>query len=153
MLMFRGTSVAIREDDRLSLSPLTTVKTIAGTSLWLALTVLPVSASKSSVRCDVYSTRKISVREAYQNALSNNFQGWVRELECKYAKLKDEPLSDKPVFLPLLKAHLKLEQMSGGEILPGSRREGRSSECWRAEQGEIEHGKNSTTDPKLILVP
>jgi len=151
--MFRGTSVVIREDDRLSLSPLTTVKTIAGTSLWLALTVLPVSASKSSVRCDVYSARKISVIEAYQNALSNNFQGWVRELECKYAKLGDEPLSDKSVFLPLLKAHLKLEQMSGGEILPGSRREGRSSECWRAEQGEIEHGKNSTTGPKLILVP
>ncbi|OCK80003.1 ISP domain-containing protein [Lepidopterella palustris CBS 459.81] len=134
LLMFRGTSDAIREDDKLSLSPLTTLKTIAKTPIWLSLTVFPISASQSSVRCDVYSKSSSTIKITLLTALEQDFLNWVNGLEQRYLELLSVPLSNEPAFLPLLKAHLRLEKMAGREILPGSRQEGRSSECWRAEQ-------------------
>lgn len=122
----------------LNVSPITTLKTLPGSNLWLCITAFPLSAARTAVRCDVYSSASSFAPTPFKAQLEQLEQGiaaWVRELESSYVVVESGPLSKQSEFLPMLREHLREERMRGVEIMPGSRREGRSVEFLKGEQG------------------
>ncbi|KAF2490800.1 ISP domain-containing protein [Lophium mytilinum] len=121
----------------LNVSPITTLKMLPGSSLWLCITAFPLSAARTAVRCDVYSAASSFAPAPSQAQLEQLEQGvaaWVRGLESSYVVVESGPLSKQNEFLPMLREHLREERMRGVEIMPGSRREGRSVEFMKGEQ-------------------
>ena len=71
--------------------PLQTVYSDAGTSLWLCVTIFPRSATRSSIRYDVYTSHPkgaASVKKSVLEIMEREARSSVRRLEAEFALLK-----------------------------------------------------------------
>jgi hypothetical protein len=135
--LFRESSLDPGNSKELHISPVTTVVAFSNTSLWALLTILPISASQSILKCDIYTSRQDDcLKIADEEALNRHCASLVDALEQRYTELELSSTNDlEPVELPLLKEHLKRERLAGTQLLPGRREDGRSESFCRAEKG------------------
>jgi hypothetical protein len=68
-----------------SVFPATSIVVSREYSLWFALTVIPLSASQSRVRCDVYSARETrALAGDFSTGLFDLIRGRVSDVEKQY---------------------------------------------------------------------
>jgi hypothetical protein len=101
------------------------------------LSILPVSAEKSAIKYDIFTTTKEPLHSKDEEDLRSHLASHVQNLEERYAALKGSKPTKEPSILPVLKTHLKLERQAGTEILPGRRDEGMSASFCKAEKGML----------------
>ncbi|KAF2840754.1 ISP domain-containing protein [Patellaria atrata CBS 101060] len=127
---------------RLTVFPVTSIELIPNTPLWLLLTVLPSSASTSTVRCEVFTRRpgeRYKVTPELLKSIQENVTSRVKGLEDTYAPLREEMVateideSQTPI-LAMLREHIRLEQRAGREILPASPLRDEERGCGIAER-------------------
>ncbi|RGP73574.1 hypothetical protein FLONG3_6311 [Fusarium longipes] len=111
---------------RMNMFPLTVVHAPSGSNIWYQITYNPVSAAKTSVRCDVYSTRgseNSQIDKAIRENLEHEVMQRIRSLEAEqkkattfYDAVSTSHYQDK--IASVVEAHVKQERLRGCEIRP-----------------------------------
>ncbi|QSS63198.1 Rieske domain-containing protein [Histoplasma capsulatum] len=99
-------------------------------SIWYSVSITPIGASRSNIRCDVYGdlARKQVESQEISNHIKSILESRIREFETAYEALGSpgsfhkldgtHDQSAQEIILSHLKSHLKLERAAGEEILP-----------------------------------
>ncbi|EEU38933.1 uncharacterized protein NECHADRAFT_81422 [Fusarium vanettenii 77-13-4] len=124
------------------LGPLTTVSLKPSSPLWYQVTYSPDSVGQTTVRCDVYSTKKPGAY-AFDNAskasLKDQIQAMVHQHEGIYTKLTGPDFDtlgggyEQFKIADMVDAHLEKEKLQGQEIKPSAIQQCRSAAYMQAE--------------------
>ncbi|CAI6086643.1 unnamed protein product [Clonostachys chloroleuca] len=125
--------------------PLTTIHTKSGRPFWYQITLSPGSASSTTLRCDMYSTKQSEISQigeikaTLEAELNHTIQRYediymkalrqdatVGNLTENYAKIANN-----------VSKHLKQEEVEGSEIKPATVQQYQSAAFLKAEQSEI----------------
>ncbi|KAF4332211.1 dioxygenase subunit alpha yeaW [Fusarium beomiforme] len=112
---------------RLDIFPLTVVHTVSGSNCWYQLTYNPISATKTSVRCDVYSAKSSgspqldkTTRENLEQEVKQRIQGLEAEHKkvttFGYDVVSTSHYQEK--IASVVENHIKQERLRGCEIKP-----------------------------------
>ncbi|KAF2117973.1 hypothetical protein BDV96DRAFT_685594 [Lophiotrema nucula] len=134
IFMFRRAPINLGSSKTLYLAPSTMLFAFPKANIWVSCTILPVSATQCTLKCDVFTMKTAIIEDADVEALKIFITTHIHALEQHFDELKDVRPTDEPSLLPYLKAHLKLERLAGREIFPGRKEEGRSESFCKAEK-------------------
>lgn len=133
--MFRRPSLDVSQCKMFHVEPAMIVLTFPGSSIWVMMTVLPASADKCVVKCDVFTSEdgRMAISEAETKILKDYLDHIVRffEQQCEALKLVDP--KDPPQHA-VLKDHVRLERLAGSRIYPTRRDDKKSESFCKAEQ-------------------
>jgi hypothetical protein len=115
-------------------SPVTLVFIFPESKLWMTMTGLPVSASQTRIRHDIYSIDGRALSSTDENSLREFGASGIQAHEAHYAATKFIRFEGVPEHLPSLKAHLQLERHAGRVIYPAKRESGNSASFCKAEK-------------------
>lgn len=141
------------------LGPLTTVSPKPGSPIWYQVTYSPDSVGQTTVRCDVYSTKKPDAHAFDSSAKANledQIQAMVHQHEGIYTKLTgpdfdalgggcmfvehpnrdilaDDHLDEQGKIADMVDAHLEKEKLQGQDIKPATIQQCRSAAYMQAE--------------------
>jgi hypothetical protein len=134
--MFRLPPMKLENSVCQFLAPATLIVVFPHSDIWVTLLALPFSTTRCTVKCNIYSNCLDKIlNEADLDVTKSFLTSLITTLEDKYTAMKNSPLPlDETPILPLLKAHLKLEQLAGREIYPSKRDDKRSESFCKAEQ-------------------
>lgn len=117
----------------IELSSLTRVLRSAPGDLWLTISVVPVSQSKTSISCAFYTSQVEASKIFAVAAAKQEVVESVKLLEDKYVLVKEERLipdsSYQEPLLAELQAHTRLERLMRREVFPASRLRESSQAC------------------------
>ncbi|KAI9746395.1 MAG: hypothetical protein M1818_000108 [Claussenomyces sp. TS43310] len=112
--------------------PLTTLHYEPYNNSWVSIKLIPSSAHKTTIQCELYAQRG-STRQNHGPIIANLKNGIstkLQELETAQNEAHGETLvmtaaqiSHQERIHALLKAHLKLERVQGGEVHPAARQQ------------------------------
>src|SRR5205807_1782288 len=131
--MFRRPGLDIDECQTLLAASNTIIFAFPKSSTWATMTALPVSASVTTVKCDIFSNGA-SLSFADEKTLRSYLASHIEALEHHYEATKFIRFEGTPEQLPLLKAHLRLERLAGQAIFPSKRTGGNSESFCKAEK-------------------
>ncbi|RFN46499.1 hypothetical protein FIE12Z_9259 [Fusarium flagelliforme] len=120
--MFFATTTA-----RLDIYPLTVVHTASGSNYWYQITYNPISATKTSVRCDLYSAKSSGSPQLDQTTRENleqEVKQRIQALEAEHKKVtafgydavSTSQYQEK--IASVVESHIKQERLQGCEIRP-----------------------------------
>ncbi|KAH7125722.1 Rieske [2Fe-2S] iron-sulfur domain-containing protein [Dendryphion nanum] len=114
--------------------PLTTLIVFPNAQTWAMLTVLPISAIKCTVHCDLFMSVPQDPEPRKFENLKSYIDAHIHALEKIYEVIK-KSRPPESFMTSDLKAHLRLEKLTGMEIYP-AKTEDRGSESYcKAERG------------------
>lgn len=109
--------------------------------LWLSLTFLPSSESKTQIRYDIFNYAKTETDEnTLANALGEVMQGLIKSMETDFQCVAGRPIENSKTIQRIvmqLQEHQKKEKINGGLILPAMRQPKGSSLFQQAEQCKL----------------
>ncbi|GKZ28155.1 hypothetical protein AbraCBS73388_011935, partial [Aspergillus brasiliensis] len=130
--------------------PFTTFHTVRGGVFWYSLSFIPISESRTSVRIDLYSHKKMRSPTSSVTAerLFSKFANCVQNLETKLPSHSETPtlptnitsasnpadIDTQREILEAIKSHAKLEKQLGTEVFPATRRPRANARFEQAEQ-------------------
>ncbi|KAF2429286.1 ISP domain-containing protein [Tothia fuscella] len=144
--------LAVR-DAVMDLSPFTTIRRVANTSFWTMTVVEPISATETTIRCDLYSTvadakpQYVIDPKKFEHHLMTCVQAW----ECEFASIVSDGQAPSSIkiwaaqhdILRQLESHTKMERKSGGEIFPAVLTDNKTSlSCGVAERRKCKASRN-----------
>lgn len=132
--VFRGPGFAVDGCHTFLADPTTVILVFPYSNIWATMTGLPVSASETTIRCDIFSRDGLSLPPATEEALKLYTASQAQALQHLYDVVKSIRPTEEPAQVSLLKEHLRLERLAGCEIFPGRREEGRSEGFCKAEK-------------------
>ncbi|KAF5658585.1 choline monooxygenase [Fusarium heterosporum] len=112
---------------KLDIFPLTVVHTASGSNYWYQITYNPISATNTSVRCDVYSTRGFEspqLDEIVKDNLEKEIKQRVQDLEAEHKKVTTfgyDGVSTSHYqgkIASVVDNHIKQERLRGCDIRP-----------------------------------
>ncbi|KAI8667872.1 Rieske domain-containing protein [Fusarium keratoplasticum] len=124
------------------LGPLTTVSPKPGSPIWYQVTYSPDSVGQTTVRCDVYSTKKPDAHAFDSGAkasLEDQIQAMVHQHEGIYTKLTGPDFDalgggyEQAKIADMVDAHLEMEKLQGQDIKPATIQQCRSAAYMQAE--------------------
>ncbi|KAI8666167.1 Rieske domain-containing protein [Fusarium keratoplasticum] len=124
------------------LGPLTTVSPKPGSPIWYQVTYSPDSVGQTTVRCDVYSTKKPDAHAFDSGAkasLEDQIQAMVHQHEGIYTKLTGPDFDalgggyEQAKIADMVDAHLEKEKLQGQDIKPATIQQCRSAAYMQAE--------------------
>jgi hypothetical protein len=123
---------------------MTTVRRVSGQSLWSMTMVEPVSATQTSVRCDVYSSKSNDNTIAL-TTMKEDFEKSIKKLEEDFLSISTETSIHTKTAMPdtqhkilrQLADHTKLERKTGTEIFPATDEISKGTSCGVAEKREL----------------
>ncbi|KLO99328.1 choline monooxygenase [Fusarium fujikuroi] len=130
------------EAGQLRFSPLTTVYSQRGSSIWYQLTYSPESVRQTTVRCDVYSKSKqdsSDFEKHLKHDLEAEINSIVRRHEESYEKLASSVHTlyyagdEHAALANMVDKHAKREKSEGAEIKPAAVNQCRSNGYEKAE--------------------
>lgn len=117
----------------IELSSLTRVLRSTTGDLWLTISIVPLSQSKTSVRCAFYTTRPETIKSLPVESVKAEIAASTRQLEATYAYAKETGIVDglphQEALLAEIKAHSRLERLMRQEVHPASRLRETSQAC------------------------
>lgn len=121
-----------------SIFPSTFLYSFEQADLWLSLTFLPSSESKTQIRYDIFNSSKT---DPYENALANAvgeaMEGLTKSMENDFKSIAGRPVENSKTIQRIviqLQEHQKKEKVNGGLILSAMRQPKGSSLFQQAEQ-------------------
>jgi hypothetical protein len=143
-LLDRNGGVRKTSDNSLQIFPMTTLRRVPGQSLWSMTMVEPISATQTSVRCEVYSS-KPNDRIVALEAMKEDFEQTIKKLEEAFSTLSTNTSIYTRTAMPetqhkilkQLEDHTKLERKSGTEIFPAADEMSKGTSCGVAEKREL----------------
>lgn len=133
--MFRRPSLDVSQCEMFHVAPAMIVLSFPGSSVWVMMTILPASAAKCVVKCDVFTSddSRMAISETETKILKDYLDHVMQFFEQQYEALKLVTPEEPPQYA-LLKDHVRLERLAGSRIYP-TRRENKKSESFcKAEQ-------------------
>ncbi|KAJ4194776.1 hypothetical protein NW755_002193 [Fusarium falciforme] len=128
--------------DQQRLGPLTIVSPKPGSPIWYQVTYSPDSVGQTTVRCDVYSTKKPDAHAFDSSAKANlkdQIQAMVHQHEGIYTKLTGPDFDalgggyEQAKIADMVDAHLEKEKLQGQDIKPATIQQCRSAAYMQAE--------------------
>ncbi|KAM5352820.1 hypothetical protein ACJ41O_005542 [Fusarium nematophilum] len=128
---------------QLQFFPVTTVYTKSGSPIWYQVTCSPDSAGQSTLRCDVYSSKRSdSTRfdDAFKDRLESHMKATVENYEKTYSVLRGSKNQlgigsrDQLRIVDAVEAHLEKEKAQGREINPAAVQQCKSAAFDQAEE-------------------
>jgi hypothetical protein len=140
-LLDRNGGVRKTSDTSLQIFPITTLRRIPGTCLWTLTVVEPMSATQTSVRCDVYSS-KPKEKVTGLDGIKTEFELGIKKLEENFSTLCADASPQTRIvmrdaqhkILQQLEHHTKLERKTGTEIFPAADEMAKGNGCGVAEK-------------------
>ncbi|VUC35327.1 unnamed protein product [Clonostachys rosea] len=120
--------------------PLTTIYTKSGRPFWYQVTLSPGSASSTTLRCELYSTKQSTISQIgeIKAILESELKHSIQRYEDAYKKALSRGENVGNLTASAVSKHLKQEGVEGLEIKPATRQQYRSAAYLKAEQSKID---------------
>lgn len=136
MSAFRCARLDLTGSAMLVASDMTVVIAIPGTPVWGMMVGIPLSASRCTMRCDIFSTDDdYKLDDIGISDFKALVQTLIRDFEQNYNAMKNTRPLEEPKLSSILKDHLRLERLAGMDVHPSRKEENRSENFCRAEKG------------------
>jgi hypothetical protein len=123
---------------------MTTLRRVPGKSLWIMTIVEPVSATQTSIRCDVYSSKPAAKTPGLEK-IKEEFESNIKTLEQQFSAISTDTLTQTISAMPdsqhkilrQLENHSKLERKTGAQIFPAADEMSKGTNCGVAEKRKL----------------
>ncbi|OAL48527.1 ISP domain-containing protein [Pyrenochaeta sp. DS3sAY3a] len=121
--------------EMLYVAPAMLILAFPDSTLWAMVTVLPASAGKCVVKCDVFTSDSAMTAQSDSDTriLEEYCNHIVHSFEEEYKRCRPKT-SDNPPNYAQLKEHVRLERLAGSRIYPARRQDKQSESFCKAEQ-------------------
>ena len=117
--------------------PITTIVAFPHAHLWVSLISIPLSATQCRIRCSVFSDGLVELTFAQIQPLKLFVESHIQMLEARYNEIKTHRPPESSMTSDL-KAHLRLERLTGMEIHPARADTGGSESFCKAEKSKYQ---------------
>lgn len=119
----------------LHVAPAMLILAFPGSTLWVMVTVLPASAGKCVLKCDLFTsdTAMTTQSDSDSTILEEYCNHIVHFYESEYERCKPDSPENPPRYAQL-KEHVRLERLAGSRIYPARRQDKKSESFCKAEQ-------------------